>query len=437
MKFATKIDEVLKAFSPEALLENNIEEFYYDGTMTSRLGDDEGVSPIDDIYDSCTSMPKSAYLLLGHRGCGKTTELKMLKKRLKENGYLVEDISVSTDMDMMSPAVWDLLVLIAEKLLNIANEINCRIDDSTLNSLKNFFDEEEVIKEFVKEKSGSFEVGASAGGLLRIINLFGKLSGEVKVGGTTKTVIRKAVEKKGASVWISYVNKIADAIAEKSEGKRPVLIVEDFDKADPALVRDLFYGYATTLSSMSFHIVYTFPISLSYHADFTSITGYFSYKTLPMIKIKYPNGGKYTDGTAAIEEIIKKRALIDLFADGVIELIIKKTGGALRDLFGVIINAGKRANRRKSNVIEIEDAERALIELKSELTRKIDGDDYPFLINIINAKNKQKTDNREHLLRMMQALVVLEYNGDHWHDVHPLVSDFLMEESVMDEKKTN
>jgi energy-coupling factor transporter ATP-binding protein EcfA2 len=440
MKYAKGINDILKAFNPEPLNEDSIKDFYYDGTMKSRVGDDY-VSPINDIFESCITTPKSAYLLLGHRGCGKSTELNMLKKSLREKGFPVENINCSLEIDMMSPAVWDLLLLITEKLLIIANEINCEIDRHILNSLINFFEDIEEIRESVREANAGLEAGVEAGlpvamKPIPVINFFIKAKGEVKYGETTRTIIREVVEKR-APVWISYVNIIADKIADKRDGKRPVLFVEDVDKIDPGPVKDLFYKYAKTLSEMSFHIIYTFPISLSYHPDFTSIQGRFSCTTLPIIKVKCPDNSRYKEGIEAIRTIISKRAELGLFAEGVLDLIIEKTGGSLRDLFMVIINAGKRARNRNKNTIEFEDAGRALSELKSDLTRRIDGDDYPFLINLLKPENKTQIEKKEHLLKMMQALVVLEYhNGERWQDVHPLVTDFL-KENVMNGQRIN
>ena len=28
-------------------------------------------------------------------------------------------------------------------------------------------------------------------------------------------------------------------------------------------------------------------------------------------------------------------------------------------------------------------------------------------------------------MNMMEGLIVLEYNGDRWHDLHPLIEDYL------------
>ena len=99
-----------------------------------------------------------------------------------------------------------------------------------------------------------------------------------------------------------------------------------------------------------------------------------------------------------------------------------------------MINASaKRANRRESETISIEDAERALEEVKTSLTRRIEEKDYTFLLNIYNG-NKELIEDKEMLLKMLQASVVLEYNGKRWHNVHPLVIKFFEEQGMIEDE---
>ena len=79
----------------------------------------------------------------------------------------------------------------------------------------------------------------------------------------------------------------------------------------------------------------------------------------------------------------------------------------------------------------MEDATRALEEIKTSLTRHIEKKDYPFLLNIYNG-NKERIEDKEMLLQMLQASVVLEYNGKRWHNVHPLVADFFREQGMIE-----
>ena len=78
----------------------------------------------------------------------------------------------------------------------------------------------------------------------------------------------------------------------------------------------------------------------------------------------------------------------------------------------------------------MEDAERALEEVKTFLTRRIEEKDYTFLLNIYN-ENKERIEDKEILLNMLQASVVLEYNGKRWHNVHPLVIKFFREQGLI------
>lgn len=41
-------------------------------------------------------------------------------------------------------------------------------------------------------------------------------------------------------------------------------------------------------------------------------------------------------------------------------------------------------------------------------------------------------EDKEMLLRMPQASVVLEYNGKRWHNVHPLVVQFFKEQGLIE-----
>lgn len=157
---------------------------------------------------------------------------------------------------------------------------------------------------------------------------------------------------------------------------------------------------------------------------------YFVTKTLPMIKIETIDAQLFQDGINIIREIVKKRASLDLFEEDVLEKMIRYTGGSLRDLFHTINAAATRAVRRKGNAVSMEDAERALEELKTSLTRRIEKKNYDFLMNIYNG-NKELIEDKEMLLEMLQASVVLEYNGKRWHNVHPLVVKFFREQGLI------
>ena len=429
MKYANSVSDMLNAFSQDPLTIEQLDEFYCDDTMEYRMSDKYS-SPIEDIFDDCQQAGgHNAFLLLGHRGCGKSTELTKMSRNLISNGYPVKTIICSLDLDLLNIAYSDLLILMGEALLEIAEESGCKIDAGILGDMAHFWSEGTEITISQVTGEASVEAGMSAETprlFANILNFFTRVKAELKLNEETRKEYRNKISNH-SSEWIGMMNRISEEIAREKEGKLPTIIFEDLDKLNPDDAWKVFYNYAKLLSDMSFPVIYTFPIALSYDGKFSAMEGYFITRTLPMIKIETIEGTPYEDGINIIRGIVEKRARLDLFEGNVLDRLIQYTGGSLRDLFYAINSSAKRAERRSAAAISIEDSERALEEIKTSLTRRIDQKDYEFLLNIYNG-NKEQIEDREKLLKMLQASVVLEYNGRRWHNVHPLVVRFFIEQ---------
>ena len=431
MKYARQVSEIFNAFSPAPLQEEQMEEFYCEDTMEYRTSDKYS-SPIEDIFDICRSQEENrACLLLGHKGCGKSTELNKMSARLSAAGYYVKTVNFSIDLDLFNIVYSDLFILMGEALLEIAEEAGCEIENNVLEDIKNFWYEvtETVVSQELE--AASLEAGISAGIKGILANVFAKIKADLKYNEETRKEYRKKISVR-SSEWIGILGNVAKEIAKKADGNKPIIIFEDLDKLNPDDAWKVFYNYAAILSGMTFPVIYTFPIGLSYDARFSAMESYFITKTLPMIKISTIENKPFTDGINIISEIVKKRADLELFEENVITKLIRCTGGSLRDLFYVINASAKRAERRNSETISLEDAQRALEEIKTSLTRRIEEKDYNFLLNIYNG-NKERIENKEILLKMLQASVVLEYNGKSWHNIHPLVADFFREQGMIED----
>lgn len=431
MTYASQISEVINAFSPEPLKAEQMDRFYCSDTMEYRMSDKYS-SPIRDIFDLCQeSGNHNTVLLLGHKGCGKSTELNRLSAELEAQGYQVKTITCSMDLDLFNIVHSDLFILMGEALLEIAEESGCEIGKDILGDIMDFWDEgtETTVSEELSATSAETEFSARTPGVMnKILKIFVKLKADLKFNEEKRTEHRKKISVRSGE-WIGLLSHVSEEISTKSGGKRPVIIFEDLDKLNPEDAWKVFYNYAATLSGMPFPVIYTFPIGLSYDAKFSAMESYFITKTLPMIKIETIEGKSFDDGINVIREIVEKRANLDLFEPGVLQELIRYTGGSLRDLFHAINSAAKRAERRNSAVISTEDAQRALEELKTSLTRRIEERDYNFLLNIYGG-SKERIEDKEMLLKMLQASVVLEYNGKRWHNVHPLIAQFFEEQGL-------
>ena len=433
MNYAENISDIPNVFKATPLNEDELDEFYCDNTMEFRTGD-KYISHILDIYEACQiPSDRNAFLLLGHRGCGKSTELNSMAARLGAEGYQVSNIKCGQDLDLNNPLYADLLILMGEALLQIAAKTNCKLSDKIIDQIKSFWNTE-ITDNYsaVESDELSMETGAQAETprfLASILQLFIKVKADLKYSEEKRKEYRKKISHR-SSEWLSMLRQVSDEITQKLKGKQPILIFEDLDKLDPQNAWEVFSNNAATLTGVSFPVIYTFPIALAYDPRFAALEGYFTIKTLPMIKLETMDGKTYQQGIAVIREIAEKRSDLGLFEENVLETLIKKTGGSLRDLFYTINASAHRALRRKANVISDEDIQNALEELKTSLTRRIERKHYEFLADICNG-NRQTIENKEMLLSMLQANAVLEYNGKRWHNVHPLVRDFLIEQGVV------
>ena len=437
MKRATNILEIPNSFRADPLTKEQLAEFYED-TIEVRTGTKVN-SPIDDIYDSCIDPVhldpnkkvriRNAHLLLGHRGCGKSTELNHLDERLSEIGYHVKTIRCMDALDGANMAFSDIMVLMTDALLNLAKENDVTISHSDLLTLDRFG--AEIKKEDVVLTETEIDIGSGASLetptlFQNLIKFFISLKATLKLNQSSRTTIRKKILLRNTE-WLEAVNRLGDALTEAFDGRQPILCFEDLDKGN---TWDIFSGHCEILTGTSFPVIYTFPIAFSYRPDFAEMKAFFHISRLPMIEVRTIDGLRNERGIAAIRTIIDSRADNSLFDEGVIDHLIVKTGGSLRDLFSAINDAARYARRLKMETIGMDVVEIALERIKSDLSAQLEGEDHTFLKTIYEGKH-QFIEDRDRLLEMMKAGAVLEYNGKRWHDVHPLIVDYLREVGVI------
>ena len=431
---AETLGGILKAFRTEPLDKSEFAKFYYDKTMPIRTGDDN-MSPLRDLYDECIlPLAKNAHLLIGHGGSGKSTELFNLKQQLEDNGQPTCIIDFMANTDFTNADHWDMMLLITEGLCKIAEEHKLNVPEKTLTAVMNYL-KEDVEKTsdtgFSSESGIETGVAAKTPAILSVLSIFASIRSEIKASTLTRTKITEKMERR-ASEWIGYINEISDWVMKGLSGKQPVLIFENIDKYQPPdkVLEILLYQY---LSEMPFPVIYTFPISLCHIPRFLAIEGNYKPHMLPMIKTSNVDKSDSPEGIGAIREIVKLRADEALFDECALNNLIKQTGGVLRDLFECIISAARRADRRGSDRIEPEDSARELGDLGERRSRLITMQDNDKLANIYNnQKFREQIEDLQFLFEKMQGLVVLEYrNGHRWHNLHPMVAQYLKDQGVI------
>ena len=392
-------------------------------------------SPIRRLYNACTTpSSRNAHLLLGHKGCGKSTELHNLKRDFNNAGHPVHMIHANLESDLHRITHWDILLLITDGLCQIARDTETPIHDTTLEALYAMLKTDMKLTEtrgrsVNMEASGGVELNMPP--VLRsVLNLFVSLKGSIKAGTNIIETVEEEMKKK-ASDWLMYTAEISSAIKDKCNLKEPIIIFEDLDRLpEPAKIFELL-SYSV-LSQMPFPVIYTFPISQCYAPKYPETRASFTAHTLPMIKVSdFKNRAAVDEGLRVIRNIVELRADLCLFDEpgDVLNMLIKKTGGSLRHLFECINHAAEMADWDNATKIEPTHANSALEDLRIELTKTLGHQEIEMLKAMYDDdKLRKQIGEKELLLQMMNASVILEYqNGGHWHDLHPLVADYLDE----------
>ena len=394
----------------------------YVNTIEARMGNPRK-SPINDIFEACTEeSPNYIHLLLGHRGCGKSTELNNLEKRLRKEEYTLRKIDCQTETNLSQIKLEDVLILVSDALVGICNEKGIDVSPEEIKILDSFFATIEKQQKFGTQKEIKIHSGIGVG-FSKIIQLVAEVKGQIMNTSDEMITIKKTIYNRFDD-WNKCINNIIEKIKQEDNDKHPIIIIENLDKIDVEKAIEIFKN--DYLGKIQTYIVFTFPISLRYDAKFRTITQYATPHIFPMIDVRTKAGEKNTTGYETIRKIIEKRAELSLFEEEALDLIIQKTGGSLRDVFRCVSEAAKYANRGGMDIITVEEANMALDEEKyNYLSPRISIKDYPAL-NEIHRK-KAEIENHEKMLRFLEAHVVLEYNGTRWHDLHPLIYDFMYE----------
>jgi hypothetical protein len=381
-----------------------------------------------------------AQLISGHRGCGKSTELKRLVKDLETKGYLVVDFAADEDIDVGDLVYTDLLMAIIKRLERTLAEKEIEIDPKLADGVAMWFAEVVYGWEKEDEMEGilktEFELGVKAPAPLPILaKILARISGQIKTGQKIREEVRLQLDPQ-VYQFIERINEFIQAAIPKIKTKGYqdiVLVIDNLDRIVLRVLDDktgrtthdaLFLEHAEQLKALDAHMVYTVPISMFYSPKATQLTGSFpNYSILPMIKVQEEDGSPCDNGIERLYEVAEKRIdLKGIYARDSVKFLAKKSGGMLRDFIRLLGYTIEMAQARGGEIpIDLELAEKAFRRLVNEYGRMVPDEHFKLLAKV--AKQKRAPNDEDHQ-KMLYNLSVLEYmNGYRWCDVHPAVRE--------------
>jgi len=417
-KRAETIIDVFNLFKPEALTEE--QRNFYQKTAAVRSGEEDEF--YTTLYDHIVYSSTSARLLVvGHMGCGKSTELQMLMAKLTENSLPSIHINAKDDLHLYNFTYIDLLILVVEKIGRYAIDNELQINERLLASFRAALGTH-VTNEYLKEcdeAGGEVELGVSAK-FFCFARAAAKVSASLKMSSGYSDEIRQEIKPRAYEI-INTLNAFIENLKEQT-AQPIVIIIDGLEKCIHECVRSLFVEDIATLSNIKAHLVISCPIAIYRSADANIFKGYFPTTVdIPMLKTQNKDGSLYCKGTGLIRELILKRADETFFDKDALETIISKTGGNFRDTCNLVSNCAFHA--RNKGIIDMDTVNFVLSKFATEVFFRIKADLYPRLKQIYDGDLDARHD--PDLSELLYSGAVFEYNGQRWVDLHPLLRDYI------------
>jgi energy-coupling factor transporter ATP-binding protein EcfA2 len=370
-------------------------------------------------------------LVTGHRGSGKSTELKCLQGLLDDAGFFTVYLDVEETLDLADVEYLDVLVAVARALDETARAKKLRISDKLIEAVGAWFAETVLTEEERREVDRTLETEYGVGLDVKLplfARMMAAVTGQIRSGSSARSETRRKLEQR-LPVLMERLNELVNDVtvrAVKKGYKGLVVIVDSLEKMHLTILKSgqtnhsmLFVEHAEQLKTLNCHVVYTVPISLLYDRHlgvaFTNVD------VIPMVRITESDGQTPCEaGRDLLFDVVARRMDVDAVFDRreTLRPLIVASGGVVRDLMHLIRYACDYAAGEQ---IDGTAARRAIAKLVREYERLIHREDLELLAQV---HRERLLPGSTALSRLMYNRLVLPYvNDDRWMDIHPAVAD--------------
>jgi energy-coupling factor transporter ATP-binding protein EcfA2 len=421
---ATTLKAAFRICSVEPLSGENLERYYVDLAPVRKTEAIEGVNTVLDFQEAGSF---DTVLFTGHRGCGKSTELKRIQNRWEQD-YKVIYLEANEETDVNDAEYVDLYLIVIKQVEYALRQLELQFDSGLLNTFEQWF------KEVTKEDESSVESSISVSGEATlgadapfIAKLLVKLLAQIKGADKRKTVIRQTLQR-DISRLKADVNLLLRDAYKKIQGKYPkgfLIIFDNLDRVPPKVGEHLFFDYAAQLQDLDCTLIYTVPISVL--CSSRNINNSFGDPhIMPMVNV-YDLVRPVCDleynqaGLDAIARVVEGRVNVEAVFDSREQLLelAKASGGHVRQMMQMMRSACQMAETRKHTKIQAEDVTYAINQQQFNFERFVPEEHYRLLAQVCLSKNVSKDEIGQ---LMLFNTSVLEYNGmDRWNYPNPVV----------------
>jgi hypothetical protein len=424
------------------------EEFrkFYRSQVNKVRGPDTVARMSLKLQQAYKAVPFRAFLM-GHGGVGKSTEITRLLENVREQHVGVR-LSIATELNPASFKVFDVLLLMLARLAEEADRLKAIplegvLSEHLVRDIIQWFGSEQVKTSGTGTVGGGVEVGAGMK-WTALLGFFAHAKGELKYAAERKTeTVQYRLQR--LPDLVDLCNRLIDVCSKtllaKTE-KEWILVVEDLDKAviSPQQLRELFVQYGTVFQNLRVNLIFTIPVWLAYSPEANQLPLEFERYMIHDTPVYDRAHGPHKNGRAAVQAVLEARVSPTLFAAGEMTRLIVASGGNLRDLFALVLDAGEGASVNDPTAVAIghSDATAAINKMRREYLMRLgespyDKDPIPYpeksarLVAVYHGVRDSRVPDRV-LYSLLRGRAVQEFNGDGWCGVHPRVVDILKED---------
>jgi len=424
---ATTLKTAFRACDVGPLRRPDMERYYVDLSAVRNTEAIEGVSARLDFLEPAEF---SSILFTGHRGCGKSTELRRIQHRWDAE-YRVIYLEADAELDINDAEYTDLYLIIIKKVADELYKLGAKFDTQLLHNFESWFKQITQETEETVEKSVSVSATAEAGYEIPFLSkLLAKLQAQIKGADKQKKTIRQTLQQDIGRLQAD-INLLLDDAFVKLRKHLPnydkgfLIIFDNLDRVPPKVGNHLFFDYAAQLQGLHCTIIYTVPISVVYSPQNLS-NAFDSPNIMPMVNI-YDLVRDRWDldynplGLAGIASIIEHRVDTEAVFDSreqVLDLA-KASGGHVRQLMQMTAKACLTAATRGHQKVTTDDVTYAVKQEQFNFERIIPQNHYPVLAQVCLTKDIEKDETGQ---LMLFNTSVLEYNGtNRWNYINPVL----------------
>ena len=386
--------------------------------------DSKATELLKQMIENCDSGRSSAIAFSGHRGSGKSTELRQLERELPNCYALYLDIN--DFLDAADVDYTDLFLLVSRALLDQLRLDGVAISTDLLKAVEGWF--VSVTKQTEETVSLSAGVAAEAKAEVAIpfiARLLAKLTADVKAGSSQKTETRVELGRYFSGLLANtnlLMKAAAQALAAAHRPSQILILVDNLDRLPPNKSEDLFFAHGFQLQDLSCHAVYTMSIDTYYsHRNIGNV--FPNHLVLPNVKLHVSKSDPSVRkaGFDAIRRLIEKRVSVEkLFeSPALVDRLAAWSGGSARQAVRLLRGAVLSAQTAKRSAILEADIGEAARAMTLDFERMLAPEDYDLLAEV--SKTKRIKKDADHM-RLLSNTAVLEYNGkDFWQDLNPLI----------------